>query len=410
MPLTLIVASLLSPLSWWSEGATPVATLQCTIEELDRRNLQLARGSFAYVEPRAFGPMSAGLMLAGSPSYEWDIDADGRGSVRARDPFFGVYVEGGEVRPIDFPPGVEGVEAVRGLRLDDSAWGFVFAEPEGERRETPPARYAEYRSDRAGYGWTVPQELPTPPDGQASVWASSHVMRDEGRTRWATIFFTRPGRRVLVYTKGERWTYETAAYDWAEDLALTTTSGGDVLLALGALDPEFDPMVPSLRIHRRSNGWTNPVRIDQPVDGSRSRDLVFARGPVGSELGWLQVREGAEGSSAWIVRGIDGDSEAPPRHIGSGVHQIDALELADGSVAWVTHRVGREPGEQLIEVHVSSDSDLTRIGSIRSPFLGPYAVALDLSGDLFLAGPEVRMDPQYPFVRSLILRLRISCL
>ncbi len=380
----------------------------CTVVEAGRYSLSM-NGTDVYVEPHFFAPTEQGYVLAGAPTYEWLVDSAGRGSQVGAFDFLGVEVRGEQVTPIPLPDGVGHVAWVRGVPLGADAWGFLLEEVED--RHAAPVRvervmYGEYRGGR----WSPLEVLTAPGDGRFTVADGSSLIasRDGESLHWATLSFPASGRiDVVLFTRtGDGWTAAVAVPDWADAVDLAVGPDGTLRLAVGGLDPEFQSTSASIRVFAEEDGWT-PHRLSTPTASDRFRTprLTMTNGRL--DLAWLQQEE-AGSTAAWLARDVDSTSANRQILIDRSVTQLSSVLVSERITLWLTHHINGISGAQELRFHESGPDFDRRIASVDGPFRGPFAAIL--SGDeLLVVGPEVNAGSTHPFVRSLVLRMTLSC-
>ena len=380
----------------------------CTVVEAGRYPLSM-NGADVYVEPHFFASSEQGYVLAGAPTYEWFVDSAGRGWQVGAFDFLGVEVRGEKVTPIPLPTGVGHVAWVRGVPLGGDAWGFLLEEVEdrhADRARVERVLYGEYRGGR----WSPLEELTAPGHGRFNVAdGSSLIASGDGESlHWATLAFPASGRiDVLLFTRtGDGWTAAVAVPDWADAVDLAVGPGGNLRLAVGGLDPEFQSTSASIRVFAEEDGWT-PHRLSTPNarDRFRTPRLTITNGRL--DLAWLQQEE-AGSTAAWLARDVDSRSANRPVLIDRSVTQLSSVLVSERITLWLTQHINGISGAQELRFHESGPDFDRRIASVDNPFRGPFAVIL--SGDeLLVVGPEVNAGSTHPFVRSLVLRMTLSC-
>jgi len=400
----------------WSseEGARRVLTLDDTLE--------------LYVEPRVVEAAPGGFLLAGRPTYVSSVDPAGRRRpLRPAPEIFGVVVRSGAVMPIPEPRGVGPVGWVHGTALGGGRWGFVFDEldrPSVIEGAVERVRYAEWGPG----GWSEPETLAPPPGGTIAAYDGSRLYQDRGRLYWATLFVRdRGGIDVLLFERhGGRWRATTASRQWADGTALVGRPRGvPPVVVVAGLDPPLGPGGVSVRVmppaEPRSAGASASDRSPDPrrdrtsldevdrittgPDGTRFRSLVVSRDDEQSHLGWLRVN--ADGPSAWVV-GVDSATARPPARLEA--HAVWLTPVAGaGPPLWLTVAPEPETEGTRIRLHGLAANGPRLLADLPNPFEGPVRALRDGPDHVIVVGPEAQRASPTPFVRSLTLRLNLSC-
>lgn len=409
------------------------APSECTVttwssEQDARRVLALDDTLELYVEPHVVAPVPEGFLLAGQPTYVSPVGPAGRRRpLRPAPDLFGVVVRSDGVVPIPQPSGVGPIGWVHGAALGDGRWGFVFDEldrPSVIEGSVERVRYAEWGPD----GWSESQTLTPPPGGTIAAFDGSRLYLDRGRLYWATLFVRdRGGIDVLLFERrAGRWSAATASREWADGTALVPGPRGvPPIVAVAGLDPSLGPGRVSVRVmppappgaaaadtpDRSPGDDTDRTSLDEAdrittgADGTRFRSLVVSGDGDQPYLGWLRVN--ADGPSAWVV-GVDTVRRRPPVQLDGRTVWLTAV-VGAGAPLWLT--VTQEPGASAtrIRVYGLAPTGPALRADLRNPFEGPVRAFRDGPGHIIVVGPEAQRASPTPFVRSLTLRLNLSC-
>ncbi len=392
----------------------------CTLEEVARSHLRLADGTYAYVEPQALLPAPGGFLLAGQPTYTSSVNETGRGSLVDERTFFGVRVtaEGGVI-PVPQPAGVARIEWVRGTAVDGSRWDFVFDEvaPDAEVI-ADPERVVFGALDGTGE-WLDVETLPTPPTGVLESASTATIRSGPGNTRISIVAAEETGRRdVLRYRRTEAgWRTDLLWPRWV-DQALLHHAEGRPRLVLTGLAPELRARSRGVRVVTLpADAAPDMGPGDAPPVSTRHRvvspEVHFrdarAAGDARLDVGWLEAGPDAP-TSAWLVRGATRPGAAV-EPLASAAVQLSAAALSDSATVWITHEpepMGSAETSSL-GFTVALPSGTVRAGRIPNPFHGPYAALLAAPDSLWVVGPDATFGAVGSFVRSLVLRLALSC-
>lgn len=383
---------------------------QCVVEEVGRSHFRTGPDQYLYVEAQALLSTERGLFVAGQPVYEWRVDEAGGGTLLSEGKFFGLVADGEHVSVIAFPPGVDRVGAVRGGRLGRERFGFLFDDGDAydPGSSTPRLlKYAEYGST----GWTQVEVVSLPPGGRVSgaQAASALVLGHDGTVSFLIPFAKDQGRiDVLVAERSEAgWRTSVVFKDWVDNAALGIEASGSRIALLAGLDPEFDAQLASVReISLDGFGTKAPprsVRRTLGAPGERFRSGSFAGAGVTLQAGWIRASDSA--TSVWL-QAIPGSA---PVQVATDGHQLVGVFRSAELPVWLTHVINPWGGAGRIEVASLENERAVDMGGIGYPFVGPFNAVQGHNRDLFLIGPEARLESMHPFVRSLVIRLSFDC-
>ncbi|MDH3272565.1 MAG: hypothetical protein OEN56_14605 [Gemmatimonadota bacterium] len=386
----------------------PNATSQCVVRVLERAVVRDGEAEL-YVEPSVFRPAGDGFLVAGQPVYAWRPDGVGGASPLPAD-FFGVLVAEGSVTRIPRPPGIGPIGRVRGVPTGSGAWAFVFEgldRPSATRGEPVAAYFAEYGP--AGWGRITP--LPSPPDGRLEISASSPLVVSGDTLQWAVPFTGQGGAvDVLRYQFGAGASrVDTVASRWADGVTLAWTEDRRTWLAVVGLDPEHGAQLASVRLRPDDDRLLPARRLTVGAPGVRFRRPTIAE--VGGDLHVAWQRLDPNGRvDAWLsVARTAASEQTPPVLLAHSAARLELLRAAPTESVWATMGVDPITSTQSIGIHRVSRAGAVRSASMPSPYSGPFSALASPSGDILVVGPEALFDPVAPFVRSLVLRLNLSC-
>jgi len=392
-----------------SSGVEPIARA-CAISEVGRSPVALSPGTGVYVEPHALSVFGDGFLLAGHPVIDWTVPDSGPAAMTSQGRFLGVLSVGGELRSIPRPPGVAPIEWLRMVPRGPSVWGFLLDEA---ATEDGPGRivYAEFD----GAEWSEPEVVSVPDGGTVDVSMGSALrVDDSGVVMWAGRFQSSgPSVDVLVFRRTQAgWTSSVGAREWVDETDIYPGGSGEFWLAVTALDPEYESRRRSVRIFAPGEPLEHTLSVALPADFLQ--DPVFARGPGGLSLAWRHVGSAGAVAETWLQRAVievvDGDGiHAPPVLLDAGAALLQGLTAPDGSTLWFTYHISPVTESETLRITRDDGVNLSVLFDRPYPFVGLFRAAIDGSGDILVAGPLIDMDPLSPSVRSLLLRLSLSC-
>ena len=382
-------------------GATRTPFSDCRAAERDRSVLRVAERD-AYVEPQVLSGSGGGLLLAGSPTYEWFRGPSGALEYEENE-LFGVLRTNGSVQPIRRPTRSGPVATVRVAPLASGRLLWLLD-------EVTTMSFRDMRSVGVSFAeweggmWTHRGRLPIPDGSSYSFLASSDLVSHGGGLRWVLVTTSPRGETSVldfVRTPGG-WTSSVLDTLDVEDVSLAAR-GDSAWVALSGPDPS---------VGARS------VRVG-PI-GSEARTLHVAR--PGDRIVGLTLRAGdTTVAASWVTIGtddvrvawaaLDVDTDRPTvALLESDTEQAVPVTLSDGRVVWLTHRVDRLTFQQTLTVHVlPADAASSRIASLAYPFEGYFAATAVGSSEILVAGPETTSASADRIVRSLFVRLSIDC-
>lgn len=385
-------------------GGEPAAVAECAAGPVERRPLVLPDGRHAYVEPENLMRVGKDLVVAGSPTYTWDVGGAGPVRPASSGAHVAAYL-GAAPRlvpvPLDVPIGV-----VRTVALDERRWGMLFTEalPADDGSAEPGTiaslRYAEYDGAR----WSPVESVPLPAQGRLAAGSSSPLVRSDGTLSWAVV--RNPEGEALLYDRrAGTWSVETVVDRGIEAAGLATGPTG-IWLALSGLDEAISEPRKSVRLFRRDGGWRLVSRdpATRPYTEVRAPSVVAL--PAGVTVTWTEA-VGAGLARARVGAGLDDSGTLVT--LDASAPAVRVLETPEGEPAWVSWHAGAVPGtSELRLLHAVGDSvEVDR--STPYPYTGFHAATVLESGEVVVTGPEFSPDPARPTVRSLTLRFNPSC-
>lgn len=386
----------------------------CTAEVTDRFRLR-SGGRDLYVEAQVLEASESGLLVAGSPVYEWSADSLGAAALE-QGRLLGVRVEAGRVLPIERPPGLGPLERVRAARLGPGRWGWLFEEVRSadprERSEPIRVSFAEHDGGR----WSELETVVAAGAADYRGHSASALVRVRDTLRWVLPENGRAAvtnRLRLLERHGSVWRQrilDSARWDahLVEAVQIEPDGSGGWWMALSGPQQELGYRR-SLRIARGAD----PGTLIRLYEGAPREQLVFPRLAAGSGevvAAWTS-RPGDGSSSAWGAVVEDPPGRPAALRIDPGAVHVVPLRLDDGHRLWVTQHADPESSVEELRVYryVSSADAPELIGSFPQPFTGFFAAVATTGSELVLAGAQISADPAYRVVRSLFLRLSITC-
>jgi len=287
--------------------------------------------------------------------------------------------------------------------LFDIAW----ATPPDPVSRTLALWYAEHD----GAGWSLLETLPTPEGARLDLHSSTELVRLGEELAWVTVARRPDGRsRVLEYRRSAgSWRSEVVSEEWVESSSLASEGDSVLWLAHYATDASFPDFRKSVRLYRRAASEWEPVSRVADFPGSTLlADLAVRVRPGGVELTWRV--ESATDDGAYAAVGLGRAREGARLDLDRRVLQVLPLEPLAGRPRWLVSRVapdGRSLELRLLEPQRPAGGEL--LASAPSPYLAFLASLALPPSEALVVGPEVSPDPDYPFVRSLVLRLSTTC-
>lgn len=384
---------------------------RCEVSERSRRHIQRSDGAWLYVEPRFAAPEGDGLVLAGQPTFAWDVDDRNRGTLLEEGSFFGVIVRGDSTVLLPLPETPGPIGWVEGTRLARDHYVFAFEVDESEALERdssprvapPMPRRVLWAGDLVGGRWRSVQRLSIVGGGFAVPLSNgSRIIPGDatGDVTFALPFISDPkGAGVLVHERsGGRWSAAVMAPAATSAVDMRRSAGGIVELLRrrqGATDGGEEVILHPL-------DGTDPRTIGSVPAGVLVADLQWASPSPASQAAWRG--HSADGSTAWIFR--DGPRSTPVL-VDRSAARLFRVHGTEATPWWLIHSTPTDTTHVLRVTRVGASG--TAVATAPYPFEGPL-VALQTSPDVLLvSGPEAHFDPVAPHVRSLLLELSLSC-
>jgi hypothetical protein len=369
-----------------------------------------------YVEPQALESRGDGFLLVGRPTFSWRFDQEDKAQMLASNTFMGVDVRAGRSEPFHPPPGLTHVGWVRTLHLGDDRWGFLIGEYDQPSLAVGDLVRVLY-AIRDGDMWGGVEELPVPQGGRLDFGSGgSLVLGLDGIEVWTTMHKReRGGIDVLLYRRAaDGWRVAVVANDWVDAVDLTLTPEGSPFMALGGLDPAEDAVLSSIRTARVELGRATPSgewnRLQVGAADQRMVSPVFVHGPAGADVAWL--RSGPAASEAWVATQVLGSGGASPALLDSAAVLLLGVSpppRGTGGTYLLTYHQVAPSGPDQLRVYRRLGDGYALVGELPYPFQGPFAAVQTATGDLLIVGPTSSLDPTNPFVRSLVIRMSVSC-
>lgn len=388
-----------------SESPTSGPTPLCTVGEPTRQTFRVA-GQETYIEPQNFLETPEGLLLAGVPTFEW-VEPRVPGVPPITDRLVGVFLDGGEVRPILAPEGVgPTLAAVRVAYEGPERLSWLL-----HRTETRDS--VEAGELFAGEWWkgdwgdleVLDFEGATP-----HLFSSSTLLPGGGPYRWLVPVATASARSA-VFAFDEDPVSRTPVPALVDVVAMASGPDGARWSAVGGLVASSAPegYARALRV------WRHPEAASAPEwrwSTSHENDLVLptlsARGGA-VHASWI-VKTPTEPPQGWAAMRVGAPDGPAPVEVDSAAAWIVPVALADGAALWITHSGGA--GDRLGDLRIyrlSAAGSPEAIHTMPYPYSGYHAAVATAGGELVIVGPEYIPDPANPVVRSLLLRFHITC-
>ncbi len=183
-------------------SSVPADPEACTVE---RSPLVLPDGIQAYVEPQNLFQTGGHLLVAGVPTYTWEVGSAPNAIRLTHDAHVAASLDAGATGMVGRPPTDREVAlgTVRAVALADGRWGALFTDEDADsladHRETVLRLwYAEFD----GSGWTPLEAVPRPAGGALYVNQSSRLIQVGDRLAWAVVRYAPPTPRGCCSTSG----------------------------------------------------------------------------------------------------------------------------------------------------------------------------------------------------------------
>lgn len=390
--------------------ATPLDDSEvCTVT---REPLVLADGTEAYIEPQSLLEVSGRLLVAGLPSYTWEVGTAPNAIRLTHDAHAAAWLDADAPEMVPAPPTDSSVAfgTVRAVALGDGRWGALFSDEDpdslADHRETVlRVWYAEFDGER----WTALEPVPRPTRGALYVNASSRLVRVGERLQWAAVHQPVTGPSTLLFYQRERglWSVEPMPGDGVDnDVELAFDERQGLLLAVFGVDTDLVQQK-SLRLYRRGGGWNLVQRIAVPPPGAEVSSTIAADAS-GVSVGWTEVSGGA--SRAYARVDVTREEAGRRLTLDDNAAQLEAVAGLAGGHVWIVDHANDLTGtRELRLLRTDSPEGLEPLASFPNPYTGYFAALAIGARELVVVGPEFNPDPARPVVRSLLLRLSTRC-
>ncbi len=347
-------------------------------------------------------PAAARPVGADSPSYVWRLTDNGVWSV-GNGRLLGAFVRDGDLEPVMRPEEVTDVGWVRVTSIGDDRWAWLLEEVS----RTGPDRVKKMErivyAESIGPEWTHLEEVPQPDGGKVLFSISSPIVASLGDLHWVIPFHDDLGAMAaLRYRRtGGVWTSDLVVDDWVESLDLVDDEG-EVRMGYTGRDLELGPDHFSLRV--TSAGTDDAGRLFTSPRDDRVSHVRFASTKRGVLTSWHV--DSPHGESSWASLGV-GAAAAPTLVDGSALATVPVA--VGGAALTLVHHHNAITGSQELRIYRIEPDRSERIASLLHPYLGYFTAVGTGSNELSVIGPDFDPESAHPFVRSLVLRLSISC-
>jgi hypothetical protein len=385
----------------------------CEIQAVSRAPLRLEDGREVYVEPQALASDGGTILLAGRPTYVWTRDSLGVSRPEEDDESIGVVLEGQVATLINTPVRAPLLDDVRVLPLRAGRWAILMSELDADSRF--PERdgaihlwYAEYDAP----GWTTVEEVPLPAAGRLQTFSSSKLVRVEDGVGWlGQVVSTDGSGRVLFFRRSAGgWSTEVVSPTRSDALALGSSQATGLVAALAGAEEGVGGWIYSLRTLRRDSAWTGESRVVVASENEVIRRPWLSSAGGLSTLSWIVEPRAQTGSApgAWATTesrvGLFGKAET----VDHGSPRVVPVPVGDSAFLWIADHDDGLTGEPELRFIRRTPTGPLVMGVLPNPFTG-YFSATWTDPELIIIGPEFNPSPGEPTVRSLIVRVTLSC-
>lgn len=395
------------------QGASLSASASCRIEGVSRTAMRLNDGREVYIEPQAVVSDGGRILLAGRPTYVWTRDAPGGIQPDEGDESIGVFLDGNDATLIEAPVGARLLDDLRAASLGGGSWAVLMSEldPDSRFPERDGATHVWY-AEHDGRDWTTVEEMPRPDGGRLQTFSSSELLRTDRGIGWLAQFVSPDGTgRVMYYHRGPGgWMTEVVSSRRADALSLGSSQATGVVAALAGAETGADGWTYSLRTARRASAWA----LDAPVTVAAAAEVIrqpsFSRTGGTATLSWIHEPRspGSAAPGAWAagvsVVGSFGGVEPVDR----GSSRVVPVPVRDSTLIWIADHENVATGDRELRVIQGAPTGSLLLGAVPNPFTG-YFTATWTDPDLVIIGPEFNPTPGSATVRSLIIRVSLSC-
>jgi hypothetical protein len=383
--------------------ASAEATASCAAGATERRPLILPDGQHAYVEPVNLMRVGESFVVAGSPTYTWAVGG-ARVVQTSAGAHIAAYLDEEAPRMVENP--IDGrVGVVRTVPLDDRRWGALFTETDSREDWANGNVIALWYAEYDGEAWSNPEVVPLPADTSLRLgfFNSSQLVRFEGGLSWVAADLRSATYR---YERLDgRWSTEVAETHGGEATAMAADASG-LWLAVSGLDPAISEPRKSIRLFRWRDAWELVHRFPTGETYSEIRKPKLTAVAEGLSLTWREEAPGGRTTARARV-GITVDDPGAALLLDDDPLRAEPVALPDGSMAWAVEH----PNPISIELRLVREQggEARRVATYFYPYTGWYAAVAAGPDEVLVTGSEFDPDPARPTVRSLTLRLNLSC-
>jgi len=378
----------------------------------------LADASEVYVEHEQVIDVGGELLLAGVPSYRWRLRPDGGADMLSRDVIAGAYLGApGRIveKPIAGTPG-----SVRVAALDDRRWAAIVLQVDPDSLPAHEVFEGLWYGEHDGQRWSELEPMQFPGDRFMSR-ASTRLVRAGDRLVWLVLDLAGTRSIVHVYQRVDgAWTRHVMPNaERVEEMELTYLEGSGLWLLLSGYDPDLPGFQKSLRLYRERpdvdvsgpDRWEFISRVTVAAGDTRLWEASLVVDSTGATVTWEDAGRERSRTMARVAIG--------PGRPGTLLTLADSsiyarpVSMPDGSVAILVDHFedfpptpASRPELRLLRV---SGGRLEHVSSFRSPFTGSFIVQRVGDTEVIALGAELLRQPSGERVRSLVLRLSMSC-
>jgi hypothetical protein len=384
----------------------PAGSAVCTVTELARDPVVLPNGNNVYVHPGEATLFGAGYALVGPVTIEYVVE-EGRGRIVGESRFLGVVVEPGvPVRTIPLMPGAGLLDWVQAVTLEDGRLSVLVSE-RAEDRSGFLASLRVLHGIYDGDQWAAVETVPIDDIEEVFVRGSSEVVRSGAEIAWTVPREARdelPPWPVHLYRwAGSGWT--TTAFDHRPDALMLHAARDGLLIAVAGLEAASAFQRTALTIYSADS--PDALHTFRAGDGARVRHPTAFEIAAGSSLAWLI--QGPESWSAWGAL-PDGDGRwGRPIHLTDGADFLSAVSLGGRAGLVALDRPDPFTATREIRFVRIDNRGASLVHSMPKPFAQFFTLLSLSTAEALLIGAQPHLGVVTPFVRSLVIRLSLSC-
>lgn len=372
----------------------------CT-ETRSAERLSLGMNRSIYVEPMAIAATDGSVLLAGAPTYVWQL---GEGSVEARgsDSTVGAFrTAQGQILPLLKPPVPGSVTDIRAVAVERGRFATVFAQLRNPEDRGSLIDYWYGSTD--GRTWGSVERLSPPVSGTLLTNQASDLVRS-GDSLWIAVPIRRQSTVDLaIYTRAQaKWSVAILPIGRLAYVALSLDETNGLSLAVVRPDTTMPRDWNSLSLFvMQDRQWTDRGFVvrggNEPIYAPR---LIMAGGV--HILSWIARSGEAEKREARAARLSGGSLLGAVTTLARDVEDLAPVIGFTGAPMWVLSTAASDSGTSRLKIIQWTEGGPSVVNVRANPFAGRFLAFAAKDQVNVVGGIEGQGPGQEPVVSALL--------